>query len=52
MPVLHDVTAAGGQDGVGGPLCVIHTEMAKIAAVHANAWRFGHEDLVKIKKYV
>jgi hypothetical protein len=34
--------------GGGGPLSALNTEILNIAAVHATAWRFGTEGLIKI----
>jgi hypothetical protein len=47
---LYDVRAAGG-----GGLSVSYTQRsAKTTAVHASAWRFGHEDfsIFFVKVYV
>jgi hypothetical protein len=33
---------------VGGPLSALHTKILKIAVVHATAWRFGTEGLIKM----
>jgi hypothetical protein len=42
--VLYDVTAGGWG---GASLCSKHRN-SKIAAVHATAWRFGTEGLIKM----